>query len=114
MDTEHWVRHTHELFLSEPFDEVKIRRPSSLALFGADPDEHKRNDFARQIVAWLWTTRFEKKKGLRTKLWPEHKDDHYLDTTYGALVACEMAIQQRRRKAARSTVTTAAEWFGEA
>ncbi len=112
MDTEFWVRHTHEMFLAEPFNAMGVRNAGTLAVYGNDPNEHVRNDYARQLVAWIWTTKFERGKGMRTKLWPEHKDDHYLDTTYGALVACEYGKQVKKREAQRSQPTTAAEWFG--
>lgn len=95
MDTDHWIRLAHEMFLAETFDQTGSRRESSLALFGEDELTHR--EFARQCVAWVWTTKFERGKGLKTKLWPEHRDDHSLDNVYGALVACEAATKKLRR-----------------
>jgi hypothetical protein len=114
MDTDHWVRHVHEMLLADPFDEKRVRCNGSLALFGRDPEQHLTTDFAPQIVAWLWTTKFKKGKGLVTGLHNVYREDHALDTTYGAIVACELATQRRTRRANRSTVTTAQAWFGEA
>lgn len=71
------------------------RRPGSIIVWGFDDQQHLRNidaeihrsSFAKQILGWKWED-MKTKTGHQRLGWNKQYDqDHWLDTTYGAIVA---------------------------
>lgn len=100
-DTDYWLHQVHSGFRAMPFleDGKTRRRPGSIALFGNEPEIHltnvdrtvARSMFAVQICGWLWEQVTTKIKGTYMAWVPQWKQDHWLDTTYGCLVADQVA-----------------------
>ena len=110
-DTDYWMHQVHSGFMATPFlspeemspfekliwDKTKVapRRPGSIALFGRDPQVHLRNidaeivrsNFAQQVVGWVWKSKKTKDRGTQIGWFSQWEQDHWLDTTYGCLVA---------------------------
>jgi hypothetical protein len=95
-DTDYWLHQVHSGFRADPFGKDGVRQPG-IAIFGAkdEPEQHlanvdrtvSRSAFAVQICGWLWESVTTKAKGTYMAWVPQFKQDHWLDTTYGCLVA---------------------------
>ena len=96
------------------------RRPGTVALFGDEPGVHMRNldaqitrsNFAMQILGWIWgeiknKSKTQPVKGQKIGWRKQWDQDHWLDTTYGCLVAdsvCRAYHPKFRPKPVRPSV----------
>mgnify|MGYP000910327084 FL=1 len=101
-DKNHWLHQLANGLMSLPWLDdsgvegaLKVRRPSSVALFGKDPEIHLRDvepdiyrsSYAKQVTALRWGEKKEKGKPAKIGWHAEWSQDHWQDTTYGAMVA---------------------------
>jgi phage terminase large subunit GpA-like protein len=109
LDGDFWKTQVHE-GLAAPIDD-----PRALVLFAApSPTEHA--EFNAQITAEEQLEEFVPGKGMRRRWERKRRQNHFLDSTYGALAGCEHLRTQHGRQQAQQAArggAGGAGWFAQ-